>query len=46
MLAQEYVRTGVTYAWTPVTSVVPDLITDVSAVHGHAGEAETAQASP
>lgn len=43
VLAQEYVRTGVTFAWTPVTSVVADLITDVSAVHGHAGEAETAQ---
>ncbi|MEU8222095.1 creatininase family protein [Kribbella sp. NPDC048915] len=43
VLAQEYVRSDVTFAWTPVTSVVADLITDVSAVHGHAGEAETAQ---
>ncbi|MGW7680355.1 creatininase family protein [Kribbella sp. NPDC054772] len=43
VLAQEYVRGDVTFAWTPVTSVVSDLITDVGAVHGHAGEAETAQ---
>ncbi|MGZ0148004.1 creatininase family protein [Kribbella sp. WER1] len=43
VLAQEYVCTDVTFAWTPVTSVVSDLITDVGAVHGHAGEAETAQ---
>ncbi|MEU4286577.1 creatininase family protein [Kribbella sp. NPDC026596] len=43
VLAQEYVRSDLTFAWTPITSVVSDLITDVSAVHGHAGEAETAQ---
>jgi creatinine amidohydrolase len=43
VLAQEYVRSDLMFAWTPVTSVVSDLITDVSAVHGHAGEAETAQ---
>ncbi|HEY3561863.1 MAG TPA: creatininase family protein [Kribbella sp.] len=43
VLAQEYVGTAITFAWTPVTSVVSDLITNVSAVHGHAGEAETAQ---
>lgn len=43
VLAQEYVRSDLTFAWTPITSVVADLITDVSAVHGHAGEAETAQ---
>lgn len=43
VLAQEYVGSDVAFAWTPVTAVVSDLITDVSAVHGHAGEAETAQ---
>lgn len=43
VLAQEYVRSELTFAWTPVTSVVSDLITGVSEVHGHAGEAETAQ---
>jgi creatinine amidohydrolase/Fe(II)-dependent formamide hydrolase-like protein len=43
VLAQEYVRSELMFAWTPITSVVSDLITDVSAVHGHAGEAETAQ---
>jgi creatinine amidohydrolase/Fe(II)-dependent formamide hydrolase-like protein len=43
VLAQEYVRSDLTFAWTPVTSVVSDLITDVSEVHGHSGEAETAQ---
>ncbi|MEV5965341.1 creatininase family protein [Kribbella sp. NPDC051952] len=43
VLAQEYVRSELLFAWTPITSVVSDLITDVSAVHGHAGEAETAQ---
>ncbi|TCO26402.1 creatinine amidohydrolase [Kribbella steppae] len=43
VLAQEYVREDLTFAWTPITSVVSDLIVDVSEVHGHAGEAETAQ---
>jgi creatinine amidohydrolase/Fe(II)-dependent formamide hydrolase-like protein len=47
VLAQEYVRSELTFAWTPLTSVVSDLITildpPVSEVHGHAGEAETAQ---
>lgn len=43
VLAQEYVRSELMFAWTPITSVVSDLITDVSAVHGHAGEAEAAQ---
>lgn len=47
VLAQEYVRSELTFAWTPLTSVVSDLITTldppVSEVHGHAGEAETAQ---
>jgi len=43
VLAQEYLREDLTFTWTPVTEVVADLITDVSEVHGHAGEAETAQ---
>lgn len=43
VLAQESVRTDLTFAWTPLTSVVSDLIGEVSEVHGHAGEAETAQ---
>ncbi|MGC4943904.1 creatininase family protein [Kribbella sp. DT2] len=43
VLAQEYVRSDLTFAWTPLTEIVSDLITDVSEVHGHAGEAETAQ---
>jgi creatinine amidohydrolase/Fe(II)-dependent formamide hydrolase-like protein len=43
VLAQEYLRSDLTFTWTPITAVVSDLITDVSQVHGHAGEAETAQ---
>ncbi|ONI75656.1 creatinine amidohydrolase [Kribbella sp. ALI-6-A] len=43
VLAQEYVRSDLTFAWTPLTEIVADLITDVGEVHGHAGEAETAQ---
>ncbi|TWD82372.1 creatinine amidohydrolase [Kribbella amoyensis] len=43
VLAQEYVRSDLVFAWTPFTSVVADLIDGVSEVHGHAGEAETAQ---
>ncbi|GAA1687491.1 creatininase family protein [Kribbella yunnanensis] len=43
VLAQEYLREDLTFTWTPVTEVVADLITGVSEVHGHAGEAETAQ---
>lgn len=43
VLAQEYLREDLTFIWTPVTEVVADLITGVSEVHGHAGEAETAQ---
>jgi creatinine amidohydrolase len=43
VLAQEYVRQDLMFAWSPITSVVSDLIVDVSEVHGHSGEAETAQ---
>lgn len=43
VLAQEYVHSDLTFAWTPLTEIVSDLITDVSEVHGHAGEAETSQ---
>ena len=46
VLAQEYLlQPDLTFAWTPITPVVSDLIAgmDVSQVHGHAGEAETAQ---
>jgi creatinine amidohydrolase len=46
VLAQEYLLQGdLTFAWTPITPLVSDLIADmeVSQVHGHAGEAETAQ---
>jgi creatinine amidohydrolase/Fe(II)-dependent formamide hydrolase-like protein len=46
VLAQEYLQQpGLTFAWTPITPLVSDLIAgmEVSQVHGHAGEAETAQ---
>ncbi len=46
VLAQEYLlQRDLTFAWTPITPLVSDLIADmeVSQVHGHAGEAETAQ---
>jgi creatinine amidohydrolase len=46
VLAQEYLRHGdLTFAWTPITPLVSDVIAGmgVSQVHGHAGEAETAQ---
>jgi creatinine amidohydrolase len=46
VLAQEYLlQPHLTFAWTPITPLVSDLIAgmDVSQVHGHAGEAETAQ---
>ncbi len=46
VLAQEYLlEPDLTFAWTPITPLVSDLIAgmEVSQVHGHAGEAETAQ---
>jgi creatinine amidohydrolase/Fe(II)-dependent formamide hydrolase-like protein len=46
VLAQEFLnRPELTFAWTPITAIVSDLIAgmEISEVHGHAGEAETAQ---
>lgn len=47
VLAQELLTElpGLRFAWTPITEIVPDVIAEmaVSEIHGHAGEAETAQ---
>ncbi|WBQ03685.1 creatininase family protein [Kribbella sp. CA-293567] len=46
VLAQEYLlQPDLTFSWTPITPLVSDVIAgmEVSQVHGHAGEAETAQ---